>query len=157
MNRRKAAENFDCHAFLDITTCLVSFLHRQCRVNRRLGAFIGWRLAGSIDGSKNNWYLPRFSTLPRNKVHFHGITISGNWHLQQHRDALWSSTRPIIFQNRQYARQRRGEVTRSRGCVQIANVFYTPMAPFRFSVVLVEVTPGAAAAADNKAEPSTAR
>lgn len=97
VDRRKRAGNFDCYAFLDITTCLVSFLHRQCQANRRLGAFIGWRLAGSIDGSKNNWYLPRFSTLPRNKVHFHGITISGNWHLQQHRDALWSSTRPISY------------------------------------------------------------
>lgn len=115
-----------------ITTCLVSFLHRQCRTKRRLGTFIGWRLAGSIDGSKNNWYLPRFSTLQRNKVHFHGITISSNWHLQQHRDALWSSTRPIIFQNRQYIRQRRREKTRSRGYVRIANVFYTAMAPFRF-------------------------
>lgn len=47
--------------------------------------------------------FPLDSRRSRNKVHFHGITISGNWHLR-----WWMRAAPIIFQNEHTGRTKRG-------------------------------------------------
>lgn len=61
----------------------------------------------------------------RNKVHFHGITISGNWHLQQHRDVLSSPPAALsYFRTGRETERDAGRRTRSRGYVRIANVCF---------------------------------
>lgn len=80
-------------------------------------------------------FPPDSRALPRNKVHFHGITISGNWHLQA--TPMLSGPPPALSYFRTAVRRdrkRRGGGTSVQGMrADRKCVFYTATAPFRFS------------------------
>ncbi|EFN67601.1 hypothetical protein EAG_16283 [Camponotus floridanus] len=95
--RGKGTENFDRRAFLDITRCLVraSGTDAGRTADSTLLSDDAWQeasMAAKIIGT-----FPDCRRWPRNKVHFHGITISGNWHLQQHRDVLSSPPAALSY------------------------------------------------------------
>lgn len=154
----RGTKNFDRRAFLDITQCLVRASDTDAGRNAdsALLSDDAWQeasMAAKIIGT-----FPDCRRWPRNKVHFHGITISGNWHLQQHRDVLSSPPAALsYFRTGSMPGDRRRDAGRRYGpgdaCGSQMCVLYGTLS---LAYELVGATPGMAAT-DNKAKPSTAR